>query len=172
MRGAVGVRGDGTSGSTVDRWFFRAGRDRSSNIILRGCLQSISVRERRHGFRGILRVHRSSTRGCVQQKKRLVSTPSALLHYLLPTRPDFLHGRVVEVDPHLKERFYVNKNSSRRIQPLIRCRFTAFTRDSLTKIDFNAKFQRFNAITRVLRSIGAYLQQTTEIKVNFDRNSL
>lgn len=103
VRGAVGIGRDGTSGCAVDRWFFRAGGNRSSNIILRGCLQPISVRERSHGFRGVFRVHWSPTGGRIQQKQWLISTPPAFLHYLLPAWTNLLHGRIVKVDPYLNQ---------------------------------------------------------------------
>lgn len=103
VRRTIRIWCDGTSGGTVDRWFFRAGRDRSSNIILRGCLQSISVRKRRHGFRGILRIHWSSSRSCVQQKQRLIPASSAFFHHLFPPWSNFFDGCVVKVNPYLRQ---------------------------------------------------------------------
>lgn len=143
VRGAVWIGRDGTSGCAVDGWFFRAGGDRSSNIILRGCLQPISVRERSHRFRGVFRVHWSPTGGRVQQKQRLISAPSAFLHHLLPTWTNLLHGRVVKVDPYL--------NQDEKMINKIR--------------KFNAEYSRLRALKWYLKN--SFVHDINVRKINF-----
>lgn len=95
------VRGDSSS-CWIDGSLLRAGSYRPSDGGFLGDFHGVSGGEWGNDFRGVFSVHWSSSGGGVEEQKWLITTSSAFLDNLLPTRTDFFDGSVVKVDPNLE----------------------------------------------------------------------